>query len=208
MNDATFPSAAAIAKLIPLASISATGNGAGVDVQKYRGTALALLLSAAPSAGTNPTLAVKIQHAPELDCTGTITYSGTGTGKIDCEAGPDPVVENVVLTATSATEFAVVGSVSGALGTLTAGTLFECAQIRAYVAVGATAFEVGDAFTVPTTARTWTDLVSFTGLTSAAGAEKKTLNLDKAGRFLRAVKTIGGTDNPAYTACLTLLASE
>ena len=34
------------------------------------------------------------------------------------------------------------------------------------------------------------------------------LTFPAAGRFLRAVKTIGGTDNPSYTGCLNLLAVE
>ncbi len=208
MNSMTFPAAAVAVNLLPVAAIAATANGAGVDVQNYKGGAMAVLNVAAPSAGTNPTLAVKIQHSPEADCTGTITRTGTGTGKIDCEAGPDPVEENVVFTATSATEFSVAGSVSGALGTLTVGTWFESAKIRAYIAAGATAFESGDTITVPTVPRVWADLVAFTGLSSSASLQKKALDLDKAGRFLRAVKTIGGTNSPSYTGSLALLASE
>lgn len=210
MNDLTFPAGSVIRTLLPLAAMAATANGAAIDVQKYRGAAMAMLICAAPSAGTNPTLAVKLQHAQDADkvTRAGITYAGTGNGRIDVEAGPDPVAEDITFTASSATEFAVVGSVSGALGTLTVGTWFECAQIRAYIAAGATAFVSTDVFTVPTTARTWADLVSFTGLTSAALNEKKVLKLDSAGRYLRAVKTIGGTNSPSYTGALVLIASE
>ena len=210
MNSLTFPAAAQVVNLLPVAAVTATANGAGVDVQKYKGFALALLAFAAPSAGTNPTLAVKIQHAQDVDkvTRASISYTGTGNGRLDIEAGPDPVAENITFTASSATSFTVVGSVSGALGTLTVGTWFECAQCRALITAGSTAFVATDAFVAPTTARTWADLVTFTGQTSALTRQTRTINLDAAGRFLRAVKTLGGTDNPSYTGCLNLLAVE
>lgn len=210
MNEVTFPANSVVANLLPLAAITATGNGAGLDIQKYRGNALALLVSAAPSAGTNPTLAIKIQHSPDTNkvTTASVTYSGTGNGRLETETGPDPIAENITFTASSASSFAVAGSTSGALGTLTVGTRFVSAQIQALILAGSTPFVSGDLFTVPTTARTWSDLVTFTGLTSAAATEKKVFSLDAAGRFIRAVKTLGGTASPSYTATLSLLVSE
>lgn len=207
MNTASWTGAASIVNLLPLAAITASGNGAAVDIQPYRGHAIALLDSAAPSAGTTPALTVKLQTSPEADkvTRASVSYTGTGNGRLEVEAGTDPVAEDITFTATSATEFSVVGSVSGAIGTLTVGTRFASAQVNALITAGATAFVATDAFTVPTTARTWTDLVSFTGQTTALLREKKALNVDQLPRYLRAVKTIGGTNSPAYLASLNLL---
>ena len=211
MNEGTFPGAAEIVNLQPLAAIAATTTGAGVDVQKFRGIALALLLFAAPSAGTSPTLACKVQHSPDAGkvTTANIAYTGTGNGKLEVEAGPDSVAETITLTAlTDTSTFSVVGSVSGAIGTTTVGTRFTSAQVNLLITAGGIAFVAGDAWTVPTTARTWTDMVSFTGLTTALSRQAKTINLDKAGRYLRTVCTLGGTNSPSYTGSINLLAVE
>lgn len=210
MNEVSWPASAGIVNLQPVASVSATTTGAGVDIQKYRGIALAILAFAAPSAGTNPTLACKIQHSVDAGkvTTASITYSGTGNGRLEVEAGPDPVAENITITASSATEFAVAGSVSGAIGTATVGTRFTSAQVNLLITAGSTAFVSGDIWTVPTTARTWADLVAFTGQTSTLSRQTRTINLDKAGRYLRTVCTLGGTNSPAYTGTINLLAVE
>ena len=211
MNELTWPAAASVVNLQPVGAVASTTTGAGQDVQKFRGFALALLTFAAPSAGTNPTLACKVQHSPEAPkvTTASITYSGTGNGKLEVEAGPDPVEENIVITAlTDTSTFSVVGSVSGAIGTATVGTRFTSAQVNLLITPGGTAFDAGDAWTVPTVPRTWTDLVAFTGLTSTLSRQAKTINLDKAGRYLRSVCTIGGTNSPSYTGTINLLATE
>ena len=194
--------------LLPVADVTASGNGAGVDMQKYRGPAVVVLDAAAPSAGTLPTLAIKLQTSPEAKKHGTVTYTGTGNGRMEVEAGPDPVAETVTITASSATEFAVVGSVPGALGTATVGTWFTSAQVNLLITAGGTAFVATDAFSFDTTARTWTDLLTFTGLTTAASLQKKTIDTDVRPRYLRAVKTLGGTDSPAYLVSMNLLAAE
>lgn len=203
-----WPASASIVNLLPLAAITATQNGAGIDVQPFNGHALALLDVAAPSAGTTPTLAVKLQTSPEANKVTSVTYSGTGNGRIQVEAGPDPVAETITFTASSATSFAVSGTVSGSLGTLTVGTWFESAQVRALILAGSTAFISTDVFTVPTTARTWTDLVAFAGQTTDLTRQKKVVYLDQLARYLRAVATLGGTDSPSYTGSLNLLACE
>lgn len=212
MNEGTWPNAAAVLPLQPSAAIAATTTGAGLDVQKYRGIALAVLSFGAPTAGTNPTMACKVQSSPEADkvTRASITYTGDGTGKLEVEAGPDPVEENITLTClTDTSTFSVVGGTSGAIGTATVGTRFTSAQVNLLITAGGTAFKAGDAWVVPTTPRTWTDLgTAFTGLTSTASRQKKTINLDKAGRYLRSVCTIGGTNSPSYPGCINLLATE
>jgi len=209
MNSLTWPAAAVILNLLPIASMASTTTGAGVDLQPYKGHALALLLVAAPSAGTNPTLATKLQTSPEASKITSVTFTGTGTGRLEIEAGPDPVAETITLTAlTDVTTFSVVGSVSGAIGTATVGTRFTSAQVNLLITAGATTFVAGDAWAVPTTARTWTDLVAFTGQTSALTRQKKVVNLDSCPRYIRGVATLGGTNSPAYTGGLNLLVVE
>lgn len=205
MNSATFPGGASIVNLLPIAEISATTTGAGVDIQPYKGHGLVLLDVSAPTAGGAPTNAVKLQTSPEAKKVTSVTYAGTGNGKMEVEAGPDPVAEDITFTASSATEFAVVGSVSGALGTLTVGTWFKCAQIKALILAGATAFVQNDLFTVPTTARSWTDAGDFAAQTTAAHREKKSVDLDKCPRYLRAVSTLGGAGTK-YVISANLLA--
>ena len=47
--------------LHPTAARTSTGNGTAVDLQQYDGDLIVLLDSAAASAGTNPTLDIKLQ---------------------------------------------------------------------------------------------------------------------------------------------------
>lgn len=85
---------------------------------------------------------------------GTPAYVGTGDGTLDSFeyiVGVNSVAEDITLTATSATEFAVAGSVSGALGTLTVGTLFESSLVKALITAGGTPFQAGDEFTISIT---------------------------------------------------------
>ena len=205
-NAVIWPSTATLTNLLTLANITATKTGAGIDIQAFKGKALAFLDAAAPSAGTNPTLACKLQSSPEANKVTSITGpTGTGNGKCIAEAGPDPVAETFTLTATSATQFSVVGGTSGNIGTATVGTWFTSAQINVLISAGSVAFVVSDSFSIPTTARTWTDLVSFTGQTAALLREKKVVDLDQCPRYLRAVATLGGTASPAYIASMNLL---
>ena len=207
MNKTVALSSLTVKNILPLASVTTTVAGAGLDILAYGDAALAVFTNAAPSAGTNPTLAVKLQTAQDINTVTEVTYVGTGTGSIEVECGPDPVAEDITFTASSATSFAVAGTVSGAMGTLTVGTCFVSAQVHALILAGGAAFVSTDCFTATTTARTWADVVSFTTLGASATSQTKVLQLDKLGRFLRAHKTIGGTVNPAYTCTLQLLAS-
>jgi hypothetical protein len=52
-----------VTNLLPTLSRTATANGTGVDCRALRGTAKAILNSAAGT-GTSPTLAVKLQDSP------------------------------------------------------------------------------------------------------------------------------------------------
>lgn len=51
--------------LIPSEAIAASANGAGVDIKDYVGTLQILLDAGAATAGTLPTLDVKIQDSPD-----------------------------------------------------------------------------------------------------------------------------------------------
>lgn len=199
--------AASAENLIAPGEVAATAAQAAVDISPYEGTARALL-TASNTAGTTPTLAVKLQTAPDPDLIGTVGYTGTGNGAIlDVHAGADAVTETITITLSSATAFAVLGSVSGSLGSGTVGTKFESAKISFLIVAGSTAFVNTDAFTVAVTGRTWTDLVSFTGLTTLASVQSYVIpSIGKLDRYLRAYCTIGGTDSPAYRVALTLLA--
>ena len=208
MNTATWPGKALTLNLIPLSTILATTTGSGIDIAPYTGTAMALLEVSTPQAGTLPTLAVKLQTSPEALKTGPAVYSGTGDGRIEVEAGVDPLTETVTFTATSATSFAVTDSSAASLGTLTVGVRFRSAQCNAVITAGATPFIATDSFAVPTLARTWTDLVSYTGVTTGARRETKVLDLDKLPRYIRCLATIGGTDDPSYSIVANILGTS
>jgi hypothetical protein len=80
-------------------------------------------------------------------------YAGTGTGSIEPSLSPGyAVAETITVTCTSAVPgggvFSVVGSVSGALGSATVGTLFESLPFKCLISDGGVDFIVGDVFTV------------------------------------------------------------
>jgi len=82
------------------------------------------------------------------------TYAGTGDGTLDKqELKPGgSVAETITVTATSATSFDVVGSVTGAIGTLTVDAVFDSAQICLLITAGGTPFVGGDLFTITSVA--------------------------------------------------------
>jgi hypothetical protein len=77
-------------------------------------------------------------------------YVGTGDGVISSTGlhYSGAVAEIISVVATSPTTFTVTGSMSGALGLLTTGALFDSPQIALQIEVGATPFIPGDAFTI------------------------------------------------------------
>jgi hypothetical protein len=81
------------------------------------------------------------------------TYVGTGDGDIYMSFYPSTAVnETITFTATSATEFDVVGSVSGSFGTLIVGVPFETSSFTATIYEGSIPFESGDLVTVTSVA--------------------------------------------------------
>lgn len=190
------------------ASITATGTSAGIDARSLKGQGC-IVMSSRNTAGTNPTLALKLQGAQDLDCITSVTPgSNTGTGNaFDVEAGPDSVAETITLTFSNATTAAVVGATSGSLGNATVGERFSKAQVAFTLAAGGTAFVNGDTIAIVTTARTYGDVDGggFTSLTSAASLQKRNLDFDRLPRFLRMNYTIGGTNSPAFTVAVAAL---
>lgn len=187
------------------AAISADGNTAGVDCRSLIGQG-ALILTARNTAGTNPTLAVKLQGTQDADVVTSVT-PGANTGNGTCTqvyGGPDAVAENITLTFSNATTAAVVGSVSGALGNATVGTLFSNANVEFLLTAGSAAWINGDTIVIVTTARTYADVAggAFTGLTTGASIQKKAINFDQLPRYLRVNYDIGGTVSPAYTVAV------
>lgn len=80
-----------------------------------------------------------------------LSYTGTGTGTLTAwDGGASSVSETFTITATSATSFSVVGSVSGSIGTATVGTLFTHAKLTFTITAGGTAFVAGDVFKINT----------------------------------------------------------
>jgi hypothetical protein len=77
----------------------------------------------------------------------TPSFVGVGNGTIDAHGGSAGVAEIITVTFTSPTAFSVSGSVSGALGTGTVGTLFTSTKANLTITAGATAFAAADAFT-------------------------------------------------------------
>lgn len=81
------------------------------------------------------------------------SYTGTGDGTIAVSLyHSGAVTETFTITATSATSFDIVGSVSGAIGTATVGEKFEAAQGCFEITAGATPFVATDEFTVESVA--------------------------------------------------------
>lgn len=81
------------------------------------------------------------------------TYTGTGNGIMVVVLKPGgAVAETVTVTATSATSFTVVGSVTGSMGVATVGTEFESPQVKLTITAGGTPFVATDAFIITSVA--------------------------------------------------------
>jgi hypothetical protein len=183
------------------ANVTADGNSPGVDVLEYQGEVL-IHLSSLNTAGTTPTLAVKLQHAADTDIVTSVTPgSNTGNGTFtQVYGGPDAVAETITITFSSATAFSVSGSVTGAMSAGTVGTLYSNAKIEFMVKAGSAAFINGDTCAIVVAVRTWADVPNgaFTGLTTGAAQQGLAVNVDKLGRWLRLNFDIGGTVSPSY----------
>jgi hypothetical protein len=102
-------------------------------------------------------------HAFGKALTGTgngdlINYNGTATS----------VAETWTLTATSATTFTVVGSVSGAQANATVGTPYTTARIAFTITAGGTPYVAGDQWKISTSPK-WTLTRDITGMWSTGG---------------------------------------
>src|SRR5579871_6270793 len=100
---------------------------------------------------------------------GTPSYGGTNVGN-------GTVTQTITMTATSATQFSVVGSVSGALGTATVGSPFSCPQLNCTINAGSTAFASGDTITVAVTAPTIANVKAIPITGFADGATDQTFS--------------------------------
>jgi hypothetical protein len=193
-------------------AVTADGSTGGVDCRSLRGQGAAIL-TVIPTAGTDPTLAIKLQHAQDGDIVTSVTPGGGNTGNGTCTqvyGGPDAVAENITLTFADATSGTVVGSVTGPLADFVVGTLYQSANVEFMLTAGSTAFVGTDAFVIVTAARTYADVGggAFTALTDARAVEKINLDYDKLGRWLRVNYDIGGTDNPSYTVTVIAQAMD
>lgn len=192
------------------ASISADGNTAGIDARSLAGQG-GLLLTAYATAGTLPTLAIKLQAAPDGDVVTSVT-PGTNTGTGTCTqvyGGPDALAETITVTLANATTATVVGSVTGPLANATVGTLYQSSKVEFMLTAGATAFEAADSFAIITTARTYADVAgaAFAALDTARSIQKIGVNFDKLNRFLRLNYDIGGSAGPAYAVAVAAISA-
>lgn len=80
-----------------------------------------------------------------------LSYTGTGDGAFTAyRGGASSVAETFTITATSATSFDVVGSVTGSIGPATVGAPFAHATIEFTISAGGVAFVAGDEFKINT----------------------------------------------------------
>jgi hypothetical protein len=87
-----------------------------------------------------------------------LTYAGVGNGTLTGYIGTaSSVAETITCTATSASNFDVVGSVSGALGSATVGSPYSGSKCEFTITAGGTAFQSGDEFVFNTSPK-WTPL--------------------------------------------------
>lgn len=193
------------------ASITADGNSAAIDARSLAGHG-AIVMTARNTAGTTPTLALKLQGSPDVDVVTSVTPGGgnTGTGTcFDVVGGPDAVAETITLTFSNATTAAVVGGTSGSLGNATVGQRFTSAYIAFDLVAGGDAFVNGDTIAIVTTARSYSDVAGggFTSLTATASTQKRNLDFDRLPRYLRMNYDIGGTNSPAFTIAVVALSA-
>jgi hypothetical protein len=91
------------------------------------------------------------------------TYTGTGNGIISAwDGGVSSIAETFTLTATGATAFDVVGSITGSIGSATVGTPFVHANVVFTLTAGTTPFIAGDIFLI-NTASPWVSMRAVAG---------------------------------------------
>lgn len=207
MDNTYFAGAATLTTVKTPVSVTADGNTPGFDINNYYGK-LAFILSALNTAGSSPTMAIKMQGSADADLIGAITGTRTGNGTItELCALADAITEAITIAFTSATEFTVTGATTGSMAAGVIGTKYVSAQIEFLISVGSTAFETLDEFIIAVTGRTYADVpgATFTGLTTGASMQRLAVDSDKLPRFGRFAMDIGGTSSPAYTLGIALL---
>ncbi len=198
----SFASGSTAATLLTPQEITADGNSPGIDITAYQGEIM-VLLTGKSNAGTNPTMACKLQHAQGGDIITSVT-PGSNTGNGTCTqvyGGADAVAETITVTFSNATTFAVSGSVTGAMAGGTVGTLYSTPQVEFLITAGSAAFINGDTFAIVVAARTYSDVGAgaFTGMTSVGSVQRLAVNADALGKYLRLNMDIGGTNSPKFT---------
>jgi hypothetical protein len=207
----SFASGSTQTVLLTPVAVAADGNTAGVDITQYQGEIM-VVLTGKSTAGTNPTMAAKLQHAQGGDIVTSVTPgSNTGNGTFtQVYGGADSVAEDITITFSSASAFTVSGSVTGAMAAGTVGTLYSTPQVEFMVTAGSAAFINGDTCVIVTTARTYADVGSgaFTGLTSTGSVQRLAVNADKLGKYLRLNFDIGGTVGPSFIMAASLYGDQ
>lgn len=203
----SFASGSTQVVLLTPQEVTADGNSVGLDIADFRGEVM-VVLTGKSNAGTNPTMACKLQHAQDTDRITSVT-PGSNTGNGTCTqvyAGPDSVAETITVSFTNATTFTVTGGTTGAMAGGTVGTLYQTQQVEFMITAGSAAFINGDTFAIVTTATTYSDVGSgaFTGMTSTGSIQRLAVNSDKLGRYLRLNMDIGGTNTPKFTLAATI----
>lgn len=142
---------------------------------------------------------------------GTPQFTGTGNGTMTAVSvnTRTAVVETWTFTATSATNFTVTGSVSGARAALTVGTPYDNGFIAALITAGGTPFTAGAVFTVAVTDGTPTNtvlpVVSDTtpqvgnALTVTTGTWTGAATITYTYQWYRGTAKISGATTNAYT---------
>jgi hypothetical protein len=123
-------------------------------------------------------------------------YSGTGNGTLSsvvCNQYPATLVgsEKWTLTATSATNFTVAGSLSGAKAAATAGVAYDNGSIAFTITAGGTPFVAGDKFTVDV--YHWP--YSGNSALYSNGHEFTLRNLDIWGNYTAQITAAGGAES-------------
>lgn len=199
----SFASGSTQTVLLAPQEITADGNGAGVDITQYQGEIM-VVLTGKSNAGTNPTMACKLQHAQGGDIVTSVT-PGSNTGNGTCTqvyGGADAVAETITVAIGADTStFTVSGGTTGAMAAGTVGTLYQSAQVEFMVMAGSTPFAQNDTFAIVTTARSYSDVGGggFTSMTSTASVQRIGISADKLGKYLRLNMDIGGTNSPKFT---------
>jgi flagellar hook protein FlgE len=133
---------------------------------------------------------------------GTPAYGNTnvGNGTVTGEAATAATVaQTITMTATSPTQFSVVGSVSGALGTATVGTPFTSSQADFTINAGSTAFAAGDTITLPTTALSLANVKAIPITGFADGATNQTFSWNLLNGTTPVISQVAATDSTSST---------